>query len=232
MHNKFSFPDGPSIIISFQYNINGFNIRLANIWCQHLTFCCPGYPVGISKPIGIDLPYKMAIRFISERILPGNTILSVYTIISHRVYPQNASPYFFRMFRKKGVTVFHTAAVTHANIELSVIVITPFGEGIKYNFLYTVNSRNHIDSHQSPAGTLECGSHRIRSFPFAEHPLKSLFYRIRDGEIRFFRMGPFTMCRIENPVPGVVRMKGKTSKTRGQPGLINKIRFPFGNVQP
>ena len=45
-------------------------------------------------------------------------------------------------------------------------------------------------------------------------------------------MGRFAVCCIKNTVVFVIRMKCKASQAGCQSGLVNKIWFPFRNIEP
>src|SRR5579863_277692 len=55
IHQKLSLPVGPSIIMSFENNIDGLDTRLADIRCEHSALVCPGDAIGISESVSIYL---------------------------------------------------------------------------------------------------------------------------------------------------------------------------------
>src|SRR5450755_2010282 len=166
MHCESSLPNGPSVIMTLQNNIDRFNICLSDIRCQHQTLICECYPVWVSESKRIDFANRRSVLGFGKWIMTGDPILAVFTVLSQRIDPQNRSPDMTGMLCKRRVSIFNTSTIPDTNIEQTVVFVSPPGRGVKNNFLYTVNTRHHIDTHQFTTGSGKGIGIRAGCFPF------------------------------------------------------------------
>ena len=148
---------------------------MSDIRDQEPAIGCPEVAVGVAKAAAKNLPASFSVAEFGVGIVTGNAVAAIFAVLALWINPQNRAPNAAFVVANKMIAVFRSATVAYTNVQQAILRITTFGQWIKGDLLYAVDTRHHIDAQQLPAISRKRQRLGVVQFPLGEHPLHGYF---------------------------------------------------------